>query len=302
MVRNCRGEISGIFPSFLVPTPLRPPRLVSVPFSDYGGPLFADPEVGRRFQDVLVQARDRLYGNMELRGEVQTSDTPLFVRTNYYKRHILQLDKNPENLLKIIDKRTIQYSIRKARKSGVTVREDNTEQGMKEFYRLNVLTRRKHGVPSQPFRFFMNLWKNLINGGKGFLLLAEHEGAVVAGSLYLCHRETVYYKFNASDPDCLTTITPNHLVTWHAIEAARGKGYNYLDFGRTSPDNEGLIRYKELWGAKGSDLPYYYFPAAQGASSTEEKSLSYRVFSNAWRLLPDSWAESLSPRIYGYFG
>ena len=173
------------------------------------------PEVGHRFQDALVQSRGRLYGNMELRGEVEASTTPMFVRTNYYKRHVLAAYTNPENLLKIIDKRTIQYSIRKARKSGVTVREDNTEQGMKEFYRLNVLTRRKHGVPSQPMRFFTNLWKNLIICGKGFLLLAEHQGVVVAGSLYLSHRDTVYYKFNASDPDCLTSITPNHLITWH---------------------------------------------------------------------------------------
>ena len=78
------------------------------------------------------------------------------------------------------------------------------------------------------------------------------------------------------------------------------EGKKFFDFGRTSSDNIGLMRYKEMWGATPSDLPYFYFPHKKGPVGTTESSFIYKTFTDLWRLMPDSVAEIVGPRIYRY--
>jgi hypothetical protein len=94
------------------------------------------------------------------------------------------------------------------------------------------------------------------------------------------------------------TKDPNHLLTWVCIQRACKAGYRYFDFGRTSPDNTGLMRYKEMCGAQPIDLPYYYYPQVMGATSKEGNGLSYKVMTSVWRSLPDSVVEFIEPKIY----
>nr|NIP40970.1 peptidoglycan bridge formation glycyltransferase FemA/FemB family protein [Candidatus Aenigmarchaeota archaeon] len=65
-----------------------------------------------------------------------------------------------EDIYRNFDRKTIKYSIRKAEKSGVEIIERNSNEGINEFYRLNKMTRKKHGMPAQPKKFFTNLYKN----------------------------------------------------------------------------------------------------------------------------------------------
>lgn len=297
---NRAQEIVGVFPFFLVKVPFAKPRIVSVPFSDYGGPLFTDPaDEKRALLEILDQDPGKIY-RIEIRSNV-TPGLP-FVCHAYYKRHRLDLTSGPEGLKKNIDKKTILYSIRKAERSCIEIREDKSIEGMREFARLNTLTRKKHGVPSQPISFFENLHREMVSKGYASVLLALYESKVVAGGLFLKFRDTVYYKYNASDPAFLSKITPNHLMTWVAIDKSCAEGYRFFDFGRTSPDNEGLMRYKKMWGAEPEDLPYYYYPQMSGTSASEQNSLSYRLFTNLWRRLPDGVSERIGSRIFRFFG
>lgn len=274
--------------------------MVSLPFSDYGGPLFKETEAEVAvMQEVFATNAARL-GCIEIRGE---ASLPVRCqRKEHFKRHWLELSLGLAEVRKRLDKRTIQYSINKALRNGVAVREDNTREGLLEFMRLNELTRRKHGVPCQPARFFEGILEHMIGPGHGFVLLAQHGSANIAGGLFLTCGDTMYYKFNASDPVALSKLCPNHLLTWHAIEKGVAEGYRCLDFGRTATANEGLIRYKEMWGAKAEPIPYYYYPRAEGASAHEEDGPRHLLMLAAWRMLPQSAARRVSERIYGYFG
>ena len=80
------------------------------------------------------------------------------------------------------------------------------------------------------------------------------------------------------------------------------EGYRSIDFGRTSPDNKGLMRYKEMWGTETIDFPYFYYPQVSGASSTEESGLLYRMITGVWRSLPDPIIEKIGPMIYKHMG
>jgi CelD/BcsL family acetyltransferase involved in cellulose biosynthesis len=290
--------ILGVFPFFEVKGVFSEKRLISLPFSDYGGALFSDDGGLKRDLRKDIEEIKKSAKMIEVRGA--GCDEPCFLKFNYYKSHVLTLEYTIEDLKKIIDKRTIQYSIRKAEKVGVEVRENNDQDGIDQFYHLNVLTRKKHGVPCQPKKFFENLLNYVVKAGRGFLVLAYYQKKPVGGGLFLTHGKTIHYKYNASDPDITGKVTPNHALTWHAISKGCKEGFQSLNFGRTAPDNTGLMRYKSMWGSVESDLPYYYYPAIKGAATEKENTISYKILTKVWRNLPYCAVESLSNKIYNY--
>jgi hypothetical protein len=290
------GCISGVFPLFIINSPLRRRRIISLPFSDFGGPLVRTGGDGSVFGNTL----DEVGGKktcIEIRGNLSHPD---FVRNKHYKRHTINLDRDIEVIWKSINKRTIHRSVRKAEDAGITVRFTDDYNGILEFIWLNRLTRKKHGVPAQPKKWFELLQKLVLAQGRGFIAIAEKDNRPVGASVFLTIANQLHYKYNASDPEIVRKVSPNHLITWKTIKWGVEKGYSLFDFGRTSPDNEGLIRYKEMWGSVATDLPYYYFPKVHGVSSLREKGLKYRIFSKLWQSLPEVVSEPLSTVLYKY--
>jgi FemAB-related protein (PEP-CTERM system-associated) len=298
--RNVNGEISGVLPFFVTKSPLLGKHMVSLPFSDYGGALFSDSNGVTDFLTQVMSKHKRHMDYFEIRNAVPESSG--MYRQSSYKRHVLQLFPDPKDNMKKIDKRTIQYSIRKAQREGVVVSEENNQKGLEEFCRLNRMTRKKHGLPYQPELFFEKLFEHLISKGDASILLATCDTLVIAAGLFLKFNKFVYYKYNASDPNYLTKKTPNHLLTWHAIERACLEGYVSFDFGRTSVRNDGLIRYKEMWGAETFDLPYFFYPEMKTMKTQEEKSPVYRMATKIWHSLPESMVDFIGPRVYKYLG
>jgi len=298
VVKNERDEITGIVPFFLIKSPFIGSRIVSLPFSDYCGPLSSDKDQEEKMLTTIIGEHKNQVKYIEIRGNLK--DNSELICHNYYKCHTLELLPDPAEVLTKLDRKTIRYGIRKAQKSEIEIREENTQSGIEEFYRLNRLTRKKHGIPSQPVKFFQKFFDHMVLSGNSYILLAIDDSKVVATGVFSKLNDTIYYKYNASDTEYLATTkkTPNHLLTWHAIEKACLEGYKFFDFGRTSPNNTGLVRYKEMWGCKPYDLPYYYYPEIKGSGSKEESSLSYRILTSAWRSLPDSWQEIIEQKIY----
>jgi CelD/BcsL family acetyltransferase involved in cellulose biosynthesis len=288
--------ITGIFPCFLATTFLLRRRLLSIPFSDYGGPLFSKQSDENAFVNAVLNDTHRKLQYIQVRGYLPP-DSP-FRLNAYYKRHILDLTPGMNCLKSVVDKRTIQYSIRKAEKAGVAIREENNQMGIEQFYYLNTLTRKKHGVPHQPPDFFSNLLQHVISKRHGFILLAEYQGNTIGASIYLTMNKCIHYKYNASQPIITPKISPNHLLTWHAIKKGCKEGYRSIDFGRTSPENEGLMRYKRMWGTQESTVPYYYYPETPRGGPHLESSSSYKILTRLWRSLPQWVVERLSPLLF----
>jgi lipid II:glycine glycyltransferase (peptidoglycan interpeptide bridge formation enzyme) len=295
-VRDSLGSITSVLPLFRIKSIVTGSRLVSLPFTDYCGPLCNSREEEKTLLDWVIETFSHTVRHIEIRSGVMNTD--YFKRDEFYKRHVLELTNDASEILGKCDKKTIQYSIRKAQKSGVLIREENSQQGMDEFYGLNKMTRKKHGIPHQSPRFFANLFKNMFSDNSAFLLLAFSESRVIAGGLFFRLNNTLYYKYNASDQEYLTEKKPNHLLAWHAIEKACQEHLTFLDFGRTSPCNEGLMRYKEMWGAKAHDLPYNYFPEVKGLSCGKTIGSScMEKLTRIWQKLPDPIVDAVSFRI-----
>lgn len=295
-----KGSIEALVPFFRLKRLLGGYRLVSLPFSDYCGPIGLESSVVHRLLLDLCDNPSLKATCIEIRNHLEEPSG--FVARPYYKRHFLRLCPDPQEVLKGIDKRTIQYNIRKARREGVEIVENNTPTGIEEFFRLYILTRKKHGVPHQPIEFFQALARNMIDPGRASVLLAIHKSVVIAAGLFMKHKKTVYYKYNVSDPTYLVKIVPNHLLTWTAIEKACAEGFEALDFGRTAPDNAGLMRYKQMWGAEVHDLPYYYYPASAASSANAESGTIYRLAKRIWGHLPESVVSKLGPMMMKHLG
>jgi hypothetical protein len=298
MITSESGITECVFPLFLIKGFFTNKRIISLPFSDYGGPI-SNGEI------FLLQLIERLRkdfpsfcNNIEIRSEFTKRGS--FKQLMHYKRHILELNDDEEKIKLRLNKRTTRYSIRKAEKAGVMVYEDNSRNGLEHFIRLNRKTRNKHGVPSQPDKFFYNLFKNVISKKFGFIHLAEYDDKVIAASMFIRSGSQIHYKYNASDEDYIKKAKPNHLITWSAIKKGILDGYNILDFGRTAADNQGLMRYKQMWGTLELDCVYSFFPKIQGASSHAESSIFYQSATRLWKLLPGYMRTLIGTYIYRY--
>jgi lipid II:glycine glycyltransferase (peptidoglycan interpeptide bridge formation enzyme) len=59
-----------------------------------------------------------------------------------------------------------------------------------------------------------------------------------------------------------------HLLFWEAIEEGNREGMSTFDLGRSDIGNQGLITFKDRWGARRSHLQYYVRGTSSRAQTT----------------------------------
>jgi CelD/BcsL family acetyltransferase involved in cellulose biosynthesis len=293
--------IEAALPFVRVSGPLRR-RLVSYPYSDACDPLVKDSaQLGAIMQKVeelragqrIASAEQRTYHLMDYLPE-----TP-FSGEATYCNYVLDLSPGSGRLFKLFHKDCVQRAIKKAQKSSVEVTEGRTIADLKEFYRLHTDTRKRLGSPVQPFRFFANLWEILYPPGVVSLLLAREGGTNIAGVVQLKFKDTVYYKFAASDRRRLAS-KPNHLIIWKMIEDAQREGYRYLDFGRTFTGDSGLMQWKARWGAGRHDFRYVYPADSGGSRFNREGNRANAVLSGILKRMPAFIVRASGELFYRY--
>src|SRR5262249_31174899 len=118
------------------------------------------------------------------------------------------------------------------------------------------LTRRRHGLPPPPLRWFLNLvtcFGNQLTGR-----IARLDERPIAGIVTLRHKKTTVYKYGGSDGRYHNGGAMPVLV-WQTIQAAKSDRLEELDLGRSDDHQEGLIRFKEHLGARRSMIQYARF-------------------------------------------
>lgn len=230
----------------------RRPRWMSLPFTDICPPL-VDEHIAPRLIVALDQARREAgVGRLEVRalvGGAPPSDAIAF-------RHTLQLEGTAEQVARRCFRPAVNRNVRAAKRTGLMLRRADCEADLDSiFYELQVNTRRRHGLPVQPRRFFRLLWRRILEPGLGFALFVCNDNKPVAGAVFLTWNRTMTYKYGASDP-AFWHLRPNNLLFWEAISWGCDHGYELLDFGRTDFDGAGLRRFKLGWGCREQELRY----------------------------------------------
>lgn len=286
VLENDTGQFKAAIPLYFIQSRLTGVRFICLPFSDYCYPLGDEADITLLLNLVKEEIKAGVASYLEIRGW-QGKATPaqsVLVTREYNLRHLLDL-RPGVNVLKESFHHSSIRGIHQAEKRGVAVRMTHTETDLDYFYKLNVATRKKLGVLPQPHIFFKALYHHVISQNLGFLAMAESEGKVIAGVLFLTYKDTIYYKFNASDQNYLQK-RPNHLIIWEAIRYACANRFKYFDFGRCPFEEEGLRAFKTRWGAQEVNLPYYYYPEAKGFSTIPESSLRYQAMKLFSHIMP----------------
>ena len=290
------GLIVGVLPLLEIRSALTGARGVSLPFSDYSAPLVDNETVLQGlFSTVVSLLAEHRWKYVEFRGEIRGEGVqPAAV----YKRHRLLLSADTEALFRTFDKSQTQRSVNKFQKSGAVVERRSDAGAMSAFMRLNYLTRRKHGLPPQPDKFFEELHRTIIGPGRGFVSIARLGSADLGACVFLLFKDTVYYKFGASDEAHLVH-RPNHGIMWDVIRWAGSEGYRVLDFGRSDLDGEGLIKFKRGWATAESDLTYY---RSSVSAAGERGAGPLEMLKPVFQRLPISVLKVIGKVLYEHVG
>lgn len=287
VARNGSGGIIAGIPLFEA----RGRRLVSLPFSDQCPPLLADDAASvalvAAVKSLVVTKNAK---SVELRGQPGLDlESQGFHVASDFVQHTVMLDGSIKDIEARFHPSTRSH-VRQAIRSGVTVRRSTSAEDMRRFFLLQTLTRKKHGLLPQPWRFFDSIRRGLLEESAGHLLLAEHEGQVIAADVLLVFRDALVHKFSASDPRFLR-LRPNHLLHRSAMELGLELGCRTLDLGRSDASAKGLRKFKANWGSVERPLPYFHYPsppandAVANASSFPRRTLAFAVrFAPPWAL------------------
>ena len=224
-------------------------------------------------------------------------------KSNYFLNHRLELDPDPEEVKQsFIGKKHkhLRNRINRTDRSSINIHEAQDETDLRNFYRLYVENRRRFHLLPEPYQYFKAIFDYLIIPGYGFIYLAEIGGRIIASDINLSFGDTMLVKFGVYDEKFLQYRAQDSL-TWNAIKRACIEGRRYYDFGRTFPENHGLVNYKRRWGCEEQKQPYYYYPNKPGIGPVFRRGLLYSSHIFANRLLPDIAAKKvgniLSKRI-----
>jgi hypothetical protein len=281
-----------LLPIMEVDSPLTGRRGIALPFTDECAPLFFDgTNSDAVLGEVLDHGRSCRWKYFECRGGRNhfKAATPSI---SFYL-HTVDLTKTRDELFGRLES-SVRRAIRKAESSGIRVERLQTLEAMRVFYSLHETTRRKHGLPPQPFAFFRQIHEHVVARNLGFVLIAYSGKIPVAGAVFFHFGRKAIYKFGASDTQ-FVHLRGNNLVMWEAIRWFAHNGFSELSMGRTEMANDGLRRFKQGWGTSEEILEYWRFDFDAGKFvTTPDKVQGWhnRIF----RLLPRAasrWAGAL---------
>ena len=251
------GKLSALVPIMEINSLLTGSRGVSLPFSDFCQPIAKNHNSSDGiFKEVIKYGKNSNWKIIDLRGNIKLQEDTILPFTTFLT-HDLDLSKTEQEIFSTFRNST-KRNIKNAIKRGVKVNLQNTLESVIEFQRLNCITRKNHGLPPQPYYFFNKIYEHIISQGKGFVALAKYQKQVIAGAVFFQFGHKAIFKYAASNQKYLT-LRANNLVMWEAIKWHCKNGFKIFNFGRTEPDNKGLLQFKRGWGVKEDILNYYKY-------------------------------------------
>jgi len=254
LIKN--NQLVALIPFMEVGGILNGKKGVSLPFSDYCKTIGIDKD---DFQDVISLLKE--YGKDHGWKSLEFRNGNIFPEALYpsseYINHTLEISENTEPTFSSFRDST-KRNIKKSEREGVEVKILNSLESLNEFYKLNCITRKKHGLPPQPYNFFKKIYENIISQHRGIIVLASLNKSVIAGAVYFHFGDKAIFKYGASDTN-YNHLRPNYLIMWEAIKFYSKEGCKSFCFGRTEPENIGLMQFKNGWRAKKEIIKYYIY-------------------------------------------
>jgi hypothetical protein len=265
--------------------------LISLPFSDFCPPLAVNDSARESLLSGLAAIQNQ--PRLEMRGVAGNYPWNVLY---HFQRWTLDLARPFPAIEKAADRETRRH-LRRAREAGVSVECSRDAEAMDFFFNLQLESRRRLGVPSQPLKFFRTVYEVFAKLDSIEVWFALHQGKRIAAVVVLRDGNDLHAKWSARAagmPDGASHMIFMAIAEHHAQHATS------LDFGRTDSRNRGLSRFKRELGAAATDLPYSYFPQMPNVTSAENLTGVWQTASRVWRNLPLPVTRVLNNVTYRY--
>jgi CelD/BcsL family acetyltransferase involved in cellulose biosynthesis len=277
-------------------------RLVSIPFSDHCEPLVDESGEAARLLSQIHQEVNKdhwRYAEIRLidpRFETLARNAD-FTPTGNYSLHQIDLRPSLDEIFRGFHKSSIQRRIRHAERMELREVVGNDDRLLQDFFRLFVKTRRRHRLPPQPQKWFLNLRDCL--GHALEIRMAYKNDVPVATILSLRFRDVTYYKYAASD-SAFNQLGAGPWLLWRAIAAAKQAGSSQFDLGRSDEGHAGLLTFKGRWGSRETPLTYWRCCSPDHSPAAEIKMMEtgQRVFA----LMPEAVLKLVGRFSYRHIG
>lgn len=263
-------------------------RMVALPFSDNCPPL-GEPDACAELLNALASMQPRL-GAIEIRGIAAANP---WTTLDHFGLWTLNLRANSRILERGLSK-NFRRNVKKALRQTIRIERGLSCDLIERFYRLNLESRSRLGLPSPPLRFFRAV--GALFGADAEIWLASSAGRDLATVFLLSAGSRLYYKWSARGNS--EVLGASHLLLWSIIEASAGR-FDEFDLGRADQRNKGLVRFKQEMGARVATLPSSFLPCAPRLNSAEYLSGASLVLSRLWKRLPLPFARVFGGAIYG---
>jgi CelD/BcsL family acetyltransferase involved in cellulose biosynthesis len=288
------GRLQKLLPVMEVSSAITGCRGVSLPFSDYCAAFSEVGSVEPLFDAALEYGRNRKWKYLECRHRSDNWSGESVASVAFHG-HVIELESGENALFKRLNG-AVRRGIRKAENVGLRVDFSISVQAVREFFALHCMTRRRHGLPPQPFRFFDNIARYVLAEKHGFVATVWLGQKPLAASVFFHSGSEAIYKFGASD-FAYQHLRPNNLVMWEAIKRCAANGFARLHLGRTSIGNDGLRQFKLGFGAREERIEYRKYDFKRRTFITS-RDRAKSIFNRMFRVLPISFLRLAGEAIY----
>ncbi len=251
-----RGEMVAGLPGVLLNFRVLRVYYASIPYGSFLG----NPSYFMSMNELLERMFRRIGIDQSRIVQSPFTDpyTPAGYRSIVSKCSLLDLGRFNGERIESGYRSEIQRAVRKAERSGLTIRQAATKGEVEIFYKLYLSSmERNRAAAKYPLRWFYALFEEMVSRGKADILFAvTREGEYAAGVLVV-HSPTVdHYLHNGSSKAYLEN-RPNDLIVDSMIRKAVMEGKSILDFMGSDPRDLSLLRFKEKWGSRSVDIHTY---------------------------------------------
>lgn len=301
LIAEDQNEIVGILPLAVMRSKLFGFRVCSLPFLDYGGPVF-------NINNTDLLSCFRLFLNhsssytsktnyLEIRSPPQMEavdclNTTVKSGNVKYLSFVINLNRSFDEIWRNDFDSDLRKKIRKAAKRNIRVVEQNFEEAMDEFYYAYLLAMKRLGSPPHKIEFFGALPKMLGEERIKFFSIAMGS-RLIGGAIVFVGDSTMYYGYEVVNPK-YRNLRATYLLYSEMLKWGCENGLRIFDTGRTLYGS-GVYLFKKQWRGKEKILPYYYTGKKIPREDPREK---FAFLSKLWsRFLPLSFTPKIGWRI-----
>ncbi len=177
--------------------------------------------------------------------------------------YLIDLMPSEDDLSKNLDQRS-RWSANRARKNGVVVEDAASDEDVRAYYRLYTETGSVPGSGPPSGEQFVRGFRRLRDEGKARIIVARHDGDMVAGSFFPCHGGLAMQHQTALSDEG-RKLNAGSVLLWESMLSFKKSGFRALDLisVEVAPPagsrEAGVREFKSKWGGQLLDTPVYQY-------------------------------------------